>query len=249
MATSPTKRSSFPSSRGSEFGPVEKVFDDIWWAWGTVRFAPAATFPRNMTLVREGDHLVAVHPVMLPDVEQAKVDALGPVRELVRLGDFHGMDDGLYKARYGARLWGPKGLSGLTEPVADVEMDPGGATPFADADFYTFEVAKVPETVLHLKRHGGILLTCDSVQNWAARPGGCSFLGWMLAKAMGFSGAACIGPGWRKESEPKTGPDFGPRFRQLLDLDFRHFISAHGPPRIDTAKDDLRATIDRLYPR
>lgn len=242
-------RKPFPTKPGKRTGPVEKVFDDIWWAWGTVQFLPGAVFPRNMTLVREGEELVVLHPVMMPTVQQKHIDSIGPIRHVVRLGDFHGMDNAHYVASYGATHWSPKDATPLGELKVDRELAPGAPTPFADGTLYAFEVAKVPEMVIHLKRHGGILLTCDSVQNWETRPAGASFIGQVMSRMMGFRGRACIGPGWRKESEPKEGDGFGPRFRELLDLDFKHILSAHGRPILETAKDDLRAAVDRAYPK
>ena len=41
-----------------------------------------------------------------------------------------------------------------------------------------------------------------------------------MARAMGFRGRACIGPGWRKVSEPKDGGGLGPDFARLLNLQF-----------------------------
>lgn len=243
------KRKPFPSRRGKGFGTIEPVFDDVWWAWGTTRMAPGVAFPRNMTIVREGDELVVVHPVMMPDAEQAKLDALGKVRHIVRLGDFHGMDNQLYVDRYGAAHWSPKDATPLAGGKVDHELEPGGKSPFADGTLYLFDVAPVPEMVLHLKRHGGILLTCDSVQSWTPRPVGTTFLAGLMTGAMGFKGRACIGPGWRKQCEPKQGTNFGPKFRELLDLDFRHIIGAHGPPILDDAKDALRKSVDVLYPK
>ena len=84
----------FKSSAGTVFGTLEQVFDDVWWAWGTVKFIPGVLFPRNMVIVREkSGELVVIHPILMPDAEQAKIDALGPVKHIVRLGAFHGMDD------------------------------------------------------------------------------------------------------------------------------------------------------------
>jgi hypothetical protein len=243
-----TPRKEFPGKRGGAFGTVEPIFDDVWWAWGTTQFFPGATFPRNMALAREGGGLVAIHPVMMPDAEQARIDALGPVEHVLRLGDFHGMDDALYQSRYGAKLWWPRGATPREGASPDVETIAGGETPFSDATLHAFENAAAPETVLHLRRHGGILFACDSLQSWERIPKGCSFIGSLLAKAMGFRGRACIGPGWRKQCEPKEGPGFGPKLRELLDLDFRHIVGGHGPPIIDTAKDDLKKAIDAAYP-
>jgi hypothetical protein len=242
-------RKAFPSQRGSRFGALTQVFEDVWWAWGTTRFLPGATFTRNMTIVREGTGLVVIHPVLLPDAEQKEVEALGPIEHVVRLGDFHGMDDAPYVERYGAKLWAPPGALERPGARVDKELVAGGDTPFSDGSLHAFDVASAPETVIHLRRHGGMLLTCDSVQNWERIPEGCSLLGAVMAKTMGFRGRACIGPGWRRMCEPRGGPGFGPRFRAILELEFRHIVSAHGPPVLDTAKQDLRASVDRSYPR
>ena len=40
---------------------------------------------------------------------------------------------------------------------------------------------------------------------------------------------------------------FGPEFRRLLQLDFRHFIAAHGAPVKDDAKDVIGAAVRRVY--
>ena len=69
-----------------------------------------------------------------------------------------------------------------------------------------------------------------------------------MARAMGFRGRACIGPGWRKVSEPKHGGGLGPDFTRLLAMNFSHAIGGHGPPMKDTARDDLRAQVQKLYP-
>ena len=68
-----------------------------------------------------------------------------------------------------------------------------------------------------------------------------------MARLMGFRGRACIGPGWRRMSEPKDGQGFGPDFHRLLQLEYRHALGGHGPPVKDTARDDLKALVHRLY--
>jgi hypothetical protein len=236
----------FKTSRGDVFGPLQQVFDDVWWAWGTVRFMPGFLFPRNMVIVREGGALVVVHPVMMPDDTQKKIEALGPVKHIVRLGAFHGMDDLAYAKKYDASLWAPPGVDCAEGLKVAHELHPGGELPFADARLVDFEASRAPETALHLARNGGMLLTCDSVQNWEHTTG-CSFLGGVMSRMMGFKGRACIGPGWRKQCEPKEGAGFGPTFEQILDLEFRHVIGAHGAPMKDTAKEELRASVRKIY--
>jgi hypothetical protein len=235
----------FKSSAGSRFGKLEQVFDDVWWAWGTVKFMPGIVFPRNMTIVREGGELVVIHPVLMPDDEQKKIEALGPIKHVVRLGAFHGMDDAKYVARYQPTVWMPPGCD-HTLDVATKPLTVGGELPIKGATLFEFGTSKTPETAMLVPRHGGILLTCDSIQNWETADG-CSFLGRVMARAMGFRGRACIGPGWRKQCEPKDGVGFKPHFDDVLGLEFRHVLSGHGKPIKDTARDDLRAHMTRIY--
>ncbi|HEU0031542.1 MAG TPA: hypothetical protein VFQ53_12975 [Kofleriaceae bacterium] len=237
----------FKSSPGTTFGPLQQVFDDMWWAWGTVKFMPGIVFPRNMTVVREasGD-LVVIHPVMMPDAQQRQLEALGPIKHIVRLGAFHGMDDVKFVKRYAPTVWAPPGCACSPEMKFDRELVPGGETPIAGARVFAFATSRSPETCLLVPRHGGVLLTCDSVQNWETGEG-CSVLGKLMARLMGFRGRACIGPGWRKQSEPKNGIGFRDSFRELLALEFRHVLSGHGAPLQDTARDDLRAQVAKLY--
>jgi hypothetical protein len=236
----------FKSSRGHVFGTVEQVFDDVWWAWGTTRFMPLVLIPRNMVVVRERGELIVVHPVLLPEAEQAKIDALGPVKHIVRLGAFHGMDDAEYVKRYKPKVWAPPGVDHAPGVTTDHELVPGGELPLAGATLFAFERSKTAETVLHLERHDGLLLTCDSVQNWETTAG-CSLLGGFMSRRMGFKGRACIGPGWRGMSEPKDGTGFRDAFEKLLELDFRHAIGGHGLPITQTAKQDLRREVERVY--
>jgi hypothetical protein len=236
----------FKSSPGPVFGKLEQVFDDVWWAWGTVRFGPGILFPRNMTIVRERGELVVFHPIVMPDEEQAKLEALGPIKHIVRLGAFHGMDDPRYLERYKPTLWAPPDVDLPAGATGHQQLRPGGALPIEGATLFSFERSKTPETALLVPRHGGVLLTCDSVQNWEATTG-CTLLGKAMARLMGFRGRACIGPGWRKMCEPKDGTGFGPEFQQLLALEFRHVLGGHGAPMKDSAKDDLRASVRRVY--
>jgi hypothetical protein len=236
----------FNSSRGSVFGTLEQVFDDVWWGWGTTKFMPGLLFPRNMTIIRERGKLVVVHPVMMPEAEQKKIEALGPIEHIIRLGAFHGMDDPLYVKRYSPVVWAPPGVDVHAEVKVHHELVPGGALPLEGASLFSFEKSRTPETALHLPRHGGLLLTCDSVQNWETTRG-ASLLGGLMARAMGFRGRACIGPGWRRVAEPKDEIGFAADFERLLAMEFRHVIGGHGPPMKDTAKEDLRASVRKLY--
>jgi hypothetical protein len=115
------------------------------------------------------------------------------------------------------------------------------------AEIFTFDRATKPEACLLLRRDDGILVTCDSAQNWGDFDG-CSFLGRLMMKAMGLGGAARIGPGWRRVAEPKDTQAFRPNFERLLALPFRHLLPAHGHPLKDSAKDALALPVAAAYP-
>lgn len=249
MATEkPEKKGSggFKSSPGKVFGKLEQVFEDIWWAWGTVRFMPGVLFPRNMTIVRERGELTVIHPVVMPEDVQQQIEALGPIKHIVKLGAFHGMDDLAYATRYKPTVWAPPGCDPVEGLTRDKELVPGGDTPLDGATVFSFDGSKTPEIAMLLPRDGGVLLTCDSVQNWE-KTTGCTKLGAVMARMMGFKGRAVIGPGWRRVAEPKGGKGFGPAFGKLVELPFAHLLSAHGAPIKNTAREDLRAQMKRIY--
>ena len=241
-------RPSFDSARGSDFGGPEQVFDDIWWAWGTTRFGPDAMFPRNMFIIRDGRDLTVVHPVLLPEAMQARVEALGRIKNIVRLGDFHGMDDAAYVERYRPTVWWPQGATDREGVTPGKALKPGGKLPLKNASLFSFEASAAPEVALHLERHGGVLLTCDSVQCWGTRPPGCNLAGLAMSQQMGMVAPATIGPGWRQMCEPKDAPGFGPGFRALLDaFDFDTILSGHGAPLRGGAKATLAASVTAAY--
>jgi len=65
---------------------------------------------------------------------------------------------------------------------------------------------------------------------------------------MGFlKRPAQIGPPWRKMMTPKNGTLYSD-FERLSNLDFVHIVPAHGCPLRNTAKQDLRATIEATFP-
>jgi hypothetical protein len=231
---------------GKRYGTLEQVFDDVWWTWGTVQVAPGLAFPRTMTIVRERDGLVVIHPVMMPPNEQAKIEALGPIKHIVRLGTGHGMDDPAYIARYKPTTWGQAGARLKDGATRDRELVTGGPSPLEGGTVIAFETSKNPECVIHVSRHGGIVFSCDSIQNWDDSPGTSAVMR-PLSRLMGFTGRACLGPRWRKHSEPKDGENFKPTYDKIVALEFAHAIGGHGAPMIDTARDDLRAAIRASY--
>jgi hypothetical protein len=227
-------------------GPLEEPFDGIFTVRGTSRFAPLVAITRNMIIVRHGGELTLIGTVRLSPSGERELERLGTVRHLVKLGHFHGMDDPYYVKRYSPVVWATK--DALHKPgVATTEvLAPGTPGPLG-SEVFVFERADKPEACLVLPRDGGILVTCDSIQNWGDFAG-CTALAKLIGRAFGFAGAPQIGPGWRRFTEPKDEDGFRPDFERLLALPFRHLLPAHGVPLRDGAKEALAARVAKTYP-
>lgn len=221
-------------------GPIIEVFPDVFVITGGFRFAPGLSITRNMTILRHEGALTLVNSVRLsPDGESA-LDKLGKVRHLVKIGAFHGLDDPWYVHRYAPAFWAPPKSRHAPGVAHDHDLVPG-QSPLPDLKVLPFTRARRPEVALLLERQGGVLLTCDSYQNWTTFDG-CSPLGKIMMKLMGF-GPTLIGGPWAKQ----MGPDVRADFDALLGEPFVHLLSAHGTPLENAAKDGLRVAIARRY--
>ncbi|MCB9670002.1 MAG: hypothetical protein H6734_11060 [Alphaproteobacteria bacterium] len=218
-------------------GPIEALFEDVWWVQGSIRMFPGMTINRVMTVLRHDGELTLVNAVRLDDT--APLDALGKVAHVVKIGT-HGMDDAWYCERYGAKRWAPAGVP------ADEVLAPDGPTPVPWMRVFRFESTVDPELALLLDRDAGVLVTCDAVQTWpdTAR---CSPIAKLASHAMGFTARpAQIGPPWRKRMTP-AGGSLEPDFRRLLELPFDHAVGGHGAPLVGGAREALRATVDATF--
>ncbi|HTJ80930.1 MAG TPA: hypothetical protein VL400_04380, partial [Polyangiaceae bacterium] len=105
---------------------------------------------------------------------------------------------------------------------------------------------KAPEGALLVQRAGGILITCDSAQNWPDTSG-CSLPAKVVTRLMGFTKRpAQIGGPWRKGMTPPGG-SLKADFERLAKLDFDKLIAAHGGPLLSGARRALEATIAATF--
>jgi hypothetical protein len=222
-------------------GAFTEVFPDIFFVQGSFRFVPGVSITRNMTVVRQGNELALVNAIRLGPEGEAELDKLGTVKHLVRIGAMHGADDPYLVHRYGATLWAlprarhPGGLK------TKEELGPG-ASPLANATVFPFAAGRLPEAAILLDRDDGILLTCDSYQNWTTFDG-CSPIGKVMMRVMGF-GPTLIGGPWVKAMGPAIHEDF----QRMHELPFQHVIPGHGTPLRHTARDGLRLAMSRRFP-
>ncbi len=230
-------------SMGDDYLPAEphgeltEAFPGVFLVTGrlALRWGHAT---RNMVVLRDGGELTVVNSVRLTPAGEARLEALGAVRHVIKLGAFHDRDDPWYKHRFGAQVWAfPKARHsrGLS---TDHEIVEAGELPVPGAELFRFRGARHPEGALLLP--GGVLLTTDSVQHHPDTEG-CSPIARIAMNLMGFRRApAVVGPPWRKAMSAGGG-NLRADFERLAALDFQHLIGAHGKPLRDTAREAVAA--------
>src|SRR5580698_2851412 len=187
-------------------GSLEEVFPEVFFVTGTSKpnfQGKDFQFSRNMTVVREGKTLTLVNTVRLDAAGLERLDALGRVANVVRIGAFHGRDDAFYADRYRAPLWALPGTRDEHGGKIDRELS-AGSLPIQQCRLFAFESTKAPEGVLLLERHGGILIACDSLQNWLGPDRYFDDASAEMMGGFGFFKAANVGPAWRRTAEPKA---------------------------------------------
>lgn len=228
------------SSPALPHGPLTEVFPDVFFVTGTSRprFMDLDwQFSRNMTVIREAGRLTLVNTVRLDDAGLAALGALGRVTDVVRLGAFHGIDDAFYVERYGARHWGLAGMPEQGGSVPSAVLGAGGEMPAVCTSLFTFETSRSPEALLSITREGGVLVSCDSLQNWVRADAYFDAASAERMAAAGFIRPANIGPGWRQAAQADASD-----FVRVAALSFSHLLPGHGEPIVGTAREDLLAT-------
>ena len=221
-------------------GPLVEVFPNVFEVQGGFRVAPGVTFTRNMTVLRTGGELALVNSVRLSPEGLAALDALGKVTQLFKIGAFHGIDDPFYVDRYQPTFWAPpgskhqRGIAHQRDLLAD-------AAPLPETTVFAFAAGKEPEVALLVAREGGMLVTCDSYQNWTTFDG-CSWLGKIVMRIMGF-GPCFIGGPWAMAMGRGVIADFA----RLAEQPFRHLLPAHGTVLRDDALAGLRQGVRKRY--
>jgi hypothetical protein len=68
----------------------------------------------------------------------------------------------------------------------------------------------------------------------------------MVMPFIGFPKTTIVGPIWLKMMTPE-GASLESEFRRLLELDFRHLLSAHGSYLPDSAHASVEAAVERAF--
>jgi hypothetical protein len=150
-------------------GDISEVFADVFFVTGTNKIHHEGVdiqTSRNMVIIRNGSELTLVNTVRLNEDALKKLESLGSVTHIVRIGAFHGRDDAFYRNHYPtAQLWTLKSMTYENGLKSDRDLIPNGETPLPGCSVFIFETSIQPEGILHIDRDGGILISCDSIQD------------------------------------------------------------------------------------
>lgn len=218
-------------------GAIKEILPDVFFVMGTNKThynGVDLQHSRNMIIIRDGNQLSLINTVRLDDNGLAVLDALGKVENVIRIGAFHGRDDAFYLDRYHAKYWTLKGITNENHRSTDIELLPNSPMPFSDCSLFVFETSVHPEGILHIAREGGILITCDSIKNWLSADQFFSAETAKLYEEQGFFGTASISSVWKQACNVKAFD-----FDRLKSLQFRHLLSAHGEPLLNTAYEEV----------
>jgi hypothetical protein len=228
-------------------GKITQLFTNIFYVMGTniiTHDAQVLQYSRNMIIIRhDGDQLSLINTVRLDDAGLADLDALGIVKNVIRIGAFHDRDDSFYLSHYpAAKLWALKDMEHKHGRTADYLLKLNGEMPFTTCSFIPFDTSKFPEGVLHIDQEGGILITCDSIKNWVSADPFFSSESAISYEKQGFFGVATISSIWKNACEVQASD-----FKKLTSLKFNHLLSAHGEPLLDQAYEAVTKTIEKEY--
>lgn len=229
-----------------DHGPLQQIFPNIFMVTGVNYYddkhGEQQQHSRNMIIVRENDSLSLINSVRLTEEGLQELDKLGSVRNIIRIGAFHGKDDLFYLERYQASLWALPGMKHEHSHPTDMELTPDEPKPFSDCSVFIFENSREPEAILHVNRENGILVSCDSLKNWLEADQFFSQKTALLYERAGFFGRATVSKIWRDTCQVQLSD-----FMQLNQFDFQHLLSAHGEALLNFDKELLLGNIQIQY--
>lgn len=226
--------------------PLIEIFPNIYLVRGSMKIGPLLQMNRNMVIVRDGSELTLINAVRLDSTNLEHLDKLGTVKNIIRLGDFHGLDDQFYIDTYKANFWSQEHHDNYSELQPNKVINATTDSPILNSKFFIFESAKFPEAALFLE-DSQLLITTDSIQYWDDWRH-ISFLSKIILLLMGFRLGLFIGGPWlKKVSRQKDSLEYD--FNQLLSLNFTSLVAAHGNILRDDAKEELERVVINTFKR
>ena len=223
---------------------IKKLYPDIYLLPGSIKMGPGMRMNRNMVILKSGEALTLINPVRMNEAGLSRLDDIGQVEKIVRLGDFHGLDDAFYLDRYQCAFWAQPGQETYQSPRPTQLIAEETEGPVPGSEFFVFRDARYPEAALLVKDHK-LLITTDSVQYHA----GWRYFSWFTKyafKLLGFKLGINIGPPWLKRVTPRGG-SMKRDFDRLLALDFDAIVAAHGGWLASGAKQALADEMGAVF--
>jgi len=214
--------------------PIVEIFENIYLLRGSIQLGFGLSMNRNMVIIKQNNELTLINAVRMSEAELEKLEALGAVKHVIRLGDFHGLDDQFYIDRYQVTFWSQSDHVNYPDlfPAKTIQSD--AIPPIKKPEFFIFEQATCPEAILYIEDKK-LLITTDSIQFWSDWKY-FSFLSKIIIYLMGFRLGLFIGGPWLKRVTPKSA-SLKNDFDRLLQLDFQHLVAAHGTVLENSAKE------------
>lgn len=235
---------SYPAA--TQHGNIEKIFDDVFFVQGSVNMGPDITISRNMIIIRQQNELTLISAIRLNEDGLKQLSGLGEVKHVVRLGDYHlghmnGIDDSFYLDTFKATLWLMPNMQ-AKHSTSNIEYLSSDNLPIKSSTLFVFHSSTMPEGLILINQHEGILIAADSMQNWQQVDEFFSLKASVMMEKAGFIKPANIGPEWRRVNQPSLQD-----FEQVLSLPFSHLLPSHGRPLLNSAKLAFSQTITTAY--
>ena len=225
--------------------PIVEIAPEIFLVRGSIALNRFLRITRNMVIIRHKKELTLVNPIRLDGPTESQLRTMGAIKNIMRTGPMHGLDDPYYVDTFKATFWCQKGGTTYPEPKIDKELSEDGPLPFPNAELFCFRTAVQPESALLFKTGKGLLVTCDAIQHYGDYKHN-NLPARLLMPFIGFPMTTIIGPVWIKIMTPE-GRSLKPEFERLLALDFDALISAHGSFLKSGAKPAVQSALDKVY--
>lgn len=221
-----------------------EIFPNIYLLRGSIHMGFGLRMNRNMIVIKQNSDLTLINPVRMSTAGLNQLNQLGHVKNVIRLGDFHGLDDQFYIDTYQAHFWSQSNHTNYPELSPNTSINTSTVSPIHDSEIFIFETALYPEAALLIKSVK-LLITTDSVQYWSDWKY-MSFPTKIILWLMGFRVGLFLGGPWLKRVTPKD-KNLESDFEQLLNLEFEHLVAAHGTVLMTNAKQQLMEVVKRTF--